>query len=83
MEQTQTTLQTEFRKKKEERELAIYNDFQEMKKPPGSMTTAIWEALKVKYEIAAKSTVWAIVKRVEQRLKDQEAAEQEIEKLTA
>lgn len=67
-----TGLKTEFRLKKEARELEIYNEYNQMKAQPGAMTTAVNKFLVQKHELGSETTVWAIRKRVEKRLGQQE-----------
>ncbi len=64
-------MKTEFQTEKEARELAIYNEYNELIAQPGAMATAVNEHLMKKYGIYAKSTVWFIRRRVERRLKEQ------------
>lgn len=64
-------LRTEYQVEKEARELAIYNEYNELIAQPGAMSTAVNEHLMKKYGIHAKSTIWFIRNRVERRLKEQ------------
>ncbi|MDR3272328.1 MAG: hypothetical protein LBT29_02430 [Flavobacteriaceae bacterium] len=63
-----TVFKTDFKLGKEAKELAIFNEWNELVKQPGSMKTAIDEYLMEKYDIFSKSTIWFIRKRVEKRL---------------
>jgi len=60
---------TEFRIRKEANEMAIYNEWIELMKQPGSQMTAVREYLTKKYKIGSQSTVRFICNRVEKRLK--------------
>ncbi|MEZ3440168.1 hypothetical protein [Alistipes sp.] len=64
-------LKTEYQAEKQERELAIYNEYNELMAQPGAMATAVSEHLMRKYGFHAKSTIFFIRKRVERRLKEQ------------
>jgi hypothetical protein len=63
---------TEFRIKKEARELAIYNEWNELMKQPGAMATAVDRYLTQKYEFGSETTVWFICRRVRKRLAEAE-----------
>jgi len=62
-------IKTPFRIRKEARELAIYNEWNELMRQPGAMASAVDSYLREKYDLGADSTVWAIRKRVGRRLK--------------
>jgi len=62
-------IKTDFRIKKEARELSIYNEWNELMKQPGAMASAVDKYLREKYGFGADSTIWFIRKRVEERLK--------------
>lgn len=61
---------TKYRIKKEAEDLAIYNDYNEFMSSPDAMATAADAYIMEKYDIASKSTVWFVRKRVEKRLKE-------------
>jgi hypothetical protein len=63
-------IKTPFRIKKEARELAIYNEWNELMAQPGAMATAVDRYLTEKYEFGSEITVWFVRKRVEKRLKE-------------
>lgn len=67
---TKTCVKTDYKLKKEDRELAIYSEYSELMAQPGAMATAVAEHLMTKYNIYAKSTIWFIRKRVEKRLSE-------------
>ena len=62
-------IKTDFRIKKEAREIAIYNEWNELMAQPGAMASAVDRYLREKYEFGADSTIWFIRKRVEKKLK--------------
>jgi hypothetical protein len=62
-------LKTDFQLKKEAKELAIYNEWNELMKQPEAMATAVDKFIMEKYSVFSKSTIWFIRKRVEERLK--------------
>jgi len=61
-------LKTDFQLEKEAKEMAIYNEYNELMKQPGAMATAVDEHLMKKYGVHSKSTIWSIRRRVETRL---------------
>lgn len=67
----ESKIKTPFRIKKEARELAIYNEYNELIAKPGAQPTAIDRYLTKKYEFGSETTVWFIRKRVEKRLKSE------------
>lgn len=64
-------IKTEFRIRKEARELAIYNEYNVLMAQPGAMATAVDKYLTQKYGFGSESTIWFIRKRVEKRLREQ------------
>lgn len=74
--QNESKIKTPFRIKKEARELAIYNEYNELMSQPGAMATAVDRHLTEKYGFGAESTIWFIRKRVEKRLKEEAAQKQ-------
>lgn len=67
----QQKIKTEFRLKKEARELAIYYEYNELMAQPGAMATAVDKYLTQKYGFGSESTIWFIRKRVEKRLREE------------
>jgi hypothetical protein len=61
---------TEWRLKKEARELAIYDEWKALMGEPGAMATAVNLHLTQKYGFGSDSTIWFIRKRVEKRLNE-------------
>lgn len=70
--QQNAIIKTPFQLEKERRDLEIYNAYNELKSQPGAMATAVDKAICEQFGLFAPSTVWAIRKRVEKRLKEQE-----------
>lgn len=68
-----SALKTPFAVRKEERELAVYNDGKELTVQPDAMKEAVNRVIMEKYDIAAPSTIWAIVRRVERRFAGKES----------
>lgn len=62
---------TKWQMKKESKELALYTEYQQMIAVPGRSKVEIAKYLAEKYELATISTVYAIRKRVEKRLKQE------------
>jgi hypothetical protein len=62
-------IKTDFRIKKEARELSIYNEWNKLMSQPGAMAMPVRKYLCEKYGFGAESTIWCIRKRVEKRLK--------------
>jgi len=61
--------QTEFQREKEARDLQIYQEYVELVSEPGAAATKVQEFLMKKYGIHSTSTLWAIRKRVEAKLR--------------
>lgn len=61
--------QTEFQREKEARDLQIYQEYVELVAEPGAAATKVQEFLMKKYGIHSTSTLWAIRKRVEAKLR--------------
>lgn len=55
---------------REARELAIYNEFQELSNIPGAMKSQITRLLNEKYKIRSTATLHLIRKRVKARLEN-------------
>lgn len=65
-------IKTPFQLEKEKKDLEIYNAYNELKSQPGAMATAIDKVICERFGLFAPSTIWAVRKRVEKRLKEQE-----------
>ena len=65
----ETVFKTKFQLEKENKELNLYSDYQEMVSVPGRSKVEIAKYLAEKYHLATISTVYSIRKRVEKRLK--------------
>lgn len=66
---------TDTRSKKEETEMAVYTEYQRLVSEPGKkkMATMVIKYLMEKFSIKSPSTVYSILKRVEGRLKEEQA----------
>lgn len=67
-------LKTDFQKKRERRDLAIYNEYNEMMSIEGQSRTLVTQHLMKKYNVHSQGTIYVIRRRVEQRLKRREEA---------
>ena len=65
----ETVFKTKFQQEREQRELAIYTEYQSLAAAPDNSKVAIAEYLCEKYHLATISTIYSIRKRVENRLK--------------
>lgn len=61
-------LKTDCERRKEARDMAIYNDWNELISKPGAMAEAIYIFLGNKHEVS-RSRIYSARKRVEERLK--------------
>ncbi len=68
MESEEMEMITPYRRKKLNKEMAIYNEWKRLMAEPGAMATRVREVLMEKFDVAAPSTIWLICKRVEARL---------------
>ncbi len=59
---------TPYQEEREAKDLAIYNDYNELMKVPGQSATRVTAHLMEKYGIHSASTIYEIRKRVENRL---------------
>ena len=59
---------------REKRDLAIFNEYNELMSVESQSVTGVTEHLMKKYGIHSQSTIYAIRKRVEERLKREEEA---------
>lgn len=66
------TLKTELQRQREQRDMAVYLDFERMRSVPGNSKTEIGRLLMKKYGIYSLGTIYAIYKRVAERLRSQE-----------
>jgi len=62
-------IKTECQLAREARDLAIYNDYNELTAVKGNSKVAVTDLLMKKYGIHSQGTVYIIRRRVEQRLK--------------
>ena len=60
---------TECQEEREKRDMAIYNEYNELMAVEGQSRTRVTEYLKKKYDIHSAGTIYVILKRVEARLK--------------
>lgn len=74
MQKQPQTLITPSKQKKLERDKLLFNDYNELMADPQSMSTAVADFLMNKYNIAARSTIWQIVKRVKEKEMGQEVS---------
>lgn len=63
------TFKTDFQQEKEQRDMQIYQEFITLTSEPGTAVTKVQEFLMKKYGIHSSSTLWAIRKRVEAKLR--------------
>ena len=59
---------TDYQEEQEAKDLAIYNEWNELMSVPGQSATAVTRHLMQKYNIHSPSTIWAMRKRAETRL---------------
>lgn len=60
---------TPYQVEQEAKDMAIYNEWNELMKVPGQSRTGVTQHLMHKYSIHAQSTIWMMRRRAEQRLK--------------
>ena len=60
---------TDLQREREQRDLAIYSDYEKMMSVNGQSATEVVKLLMNKYKILSLSTIYVIRKRVEERLK--------------
>jgi hypothetical protein len=60
----------EYQREKEARELALYNEYNELMKTPGAMATAVNEFLMKKHNLHARTTIYYSRKNVEKRMRE-------------
>lgn len=61
-------LKTELQLEREQRDMAIYSDYEQMMSVPGQSATEVAKLLMKKYKIHSLGTIYVIRKRVEERL---------------
>lgn len=64
---------TDCQKEREKRDLAIYNEYNEMMSLDGQSRTLVIQHLMKKYGVHSQGTIYVIRRRVEEMLKKQEA----------
>ena len=64
-------LKTELQREREQRDLAIYSDYERMMSVPGQSATEVGKVLMNKYQIHSLGTIYVIRKRVEKRLQEE------------
>jgi hypothetical protein len=62
-------LKTDLQREREQRDLAIYSDYEKMMSVKGQSATEVGKHLMAKYKIHSLGTIYVIRKRVEERLK--------------
>lgn len=65
---------TDCQREREERDLAIYNEYNELMSVEGQSRTLVTEHLMKKYNVHSQGTIYVIRRRVEERLARKEAA---------
>ncbi len=65
---------TDCQKEREERDLAIYKEYNELMSVEGQSRTLVTEHLMKKYNVHSQGTIYVIRRRVEASLKRKEAA---------
>lgn len=63
---------TDCQKEREERDMAIYNEYNELMSVEGQSKTLVVAHLMKKYNVHSQGTIYVIRRRVEERLKGQE-----------
>lgn len=67
------TLKTELQRQREQRDMAVYLDFEQMRSVPGNSKTEIARLLMKKYGIYSLGTIYAIYRRMEEKIKREES----------
>ena len=73
MNMSQVTLRTNFQIEREARDLAIYNEYQELISVAGASACKVNEHLMNKYGLHSQGSIYVIRKRVEDKLKKEAA----------
>ena len=63
-------LKTDLQREREQRDLAIYTDYEKMRSVKGQSATEVAKSLMTKYKIHSLGTIYVIRKRVEKKLKE-------------
>lgn len=61
------TIKTPYREKMDARDWAIYNERKALSINPDSNMTAIDKKLMNKYRLKSRSSIWSVIRRVEER----------------
>lgn len=64
---------TAYQEEQEAKDMAIYKEWNELMQLPRQSASAVTQHLMQKYGIHSQSTIWVIRKRVESRIKKEEA----------
>ena len=64
-------LKTELQKEREQRDYAIYSDYEKMMAVKGQSATEVGKLLMAKYKIHSLGTIYVIRKRVEKKLQEE------------
>lgn len=62
---------TELQEKRAERDLALYNEYMTLTADPKQSRTEVHKYLRAKYNLVSTGTTYAIIKRVQERLKSE------------
>lgn len=62
-------LKTELQREREQRDMGIYSDYEQMMSVKGQSATEVGKLLMAKYKIHSLGTIYVIRKRVEERLR--------------
>lgn len=63
---------TDYQLEKEAKDMAIYQEWNELMLIPGQSATGVTQHLMQKYNIHSSSTIWVMRQRAEKRLKKEE-----------
>ena len=63
------TFKTELQRQREQRDMAVYLDFEQMRSVPGNSKTEVARHLMAKYGLFSIGSIYTIHKRVAERLK--------------
>lgn len=62
-------LKTELQREREQRDMAIYSEYEQMMSVKGQSATEVGKLLMTKYKLHSLGTIYVIRKRVEERLR--------------
>lgn len=62
-------LKTELQREREQRDMAIYSEYEQMMSVKGQSATEVGKLLMAKYKLHSLGTIYVIRKRVEERLR--------------